>query len=76
MSVLKSEFSQSRNDLYWSVWTADDGTIRWIGYDDDYWWDKVSISPDKRTRTGSKSGKIYTIDFNSGDVTVEAGGAT
>lgn len=69
---LEAKFSQSRNDMHWSVFTLEDGFIRWGGYDDAYWWDNVSKADHTRTRTGEKSGKVYVIDFVTGEVWVTA----
>ena len=67
---LTAKFSQNRNDMHWSVFTLEDGFIRWGGYDDAYWWDNVSKCDHARTRTGEKSGKVYAIDFTTGEVWV------
>ncbi len=71
---LEAKFSQSRNDMHWSVFTLEDGFIRWGGYDDTYWWDNVSKADNTRTRTGEKSGKTYVIDFVTGEVWVTPAG--
>ena len=71
---LEAKFSQSRNDMHWSVFTLEDGFIRWGGYDDAYWWDNVSKSEHARTRVGEKSGKRYEINFATGDVFVSEDG--
>ena len=67
---LTAKFSQSRNDMHWSVFTLEDGFIRWGGYDDAYWWDNVSKAEHTRTRIGEKTGKVYEINFDTGDVFV------
>ena len=59
-----AEFSQSNNDLSWVYWcdicNKDDikkwlgcekRRISWNGYDDAYWWDKVSKTEQSCTRT-------------------------
>lgn len=56
-----------RNDLSWSV-RINGETIWWHGYNDAYWWDKVSISEQARRKT-AKDGTIYEIDFRSNKVT-------
>lgn len=66
----KAKFNQLRNDLYWSIYDQEDGTIRWIGYDDRYWWDNVSTSDHFRNKTG-KSGRIYRLDPETGTVGIE-----
>lgn len=66
----KAEFSQSRNDLHWKIWTPEDGFIYWTGYDDAYWWDRVSLADHARTRVGEKTGDTYVIDFDTQRVTV------
>lgn len=70
MTALQAKFSQSRNDMYWTAWDTVDGYVRWTGYDDANWWDNVSTRPAAFTRTGPKSGKTYTLNFETGDVIV------
>lgn len=70
--VLEARLSQSRNDLHWSVSTGVDGIIRWVGYDDSFWWDRVSGTERFRQKVGSVSGCIYTLNPDSDTVTVSA----
>lgn len=67
-----AKIEQIRNDLYWKIWDKEDGNIRWIGYNDKYWWDVVSKSDNFRRKVGPISGRIYVIDPQSGKVTIEA----
>lgn len=66
----EAEFSQSRNDMYWKLWDSDDGFIRWTGYDDSFWWNNISVKPDWQKRVGSKSGRLYHLNPETGDVFV------
>lgn len=70
MDKLKAEFSQNHNDMYWKIYTAEDGFVRWTGYDDGFWWDNVSIKPEWQTRAMS-SGKTYQLDPVTCDVLVK-----
>lgn len=67
---LEATFNQSRNDLYWSVWGGEDGTIRWSGYDDGNWWDNVSKTDHARKRVGKVTGRTFVLNHDSGEVTV------
>lgn len=62
-------FSAIRNDMFWRYYSLTDGEFRWVGYNDDYWWDNVSVDPKWATQTG-KSGRKYTLDPASNVVTV------
>ena len=68
--MTKANFTKIRNDMYWSILDPQDGFIRWSGYDDGYWWDNVSKSDRACARIGEITGRIFIIDFNSGDVTI------
>ena len=68
---LQAEFSQSRSDLHWRVWAGEDKFIRWAGYDDRNWWQNVATQESKRVRVGPSTGRVFTIDFDTGLVTVE-----
>lgn len=70
MSIMIAEFSQSRNDLHWSIYTSEDGFIRWGGYDDANWWDNVSNTDHAMNRVGPKSGRVYRIEFDTRVVTI------
>jgi hypothetical protein len=78
-SVAKAEFSQSRNDLYWKVYAGEDGFIRWQGYDDRNWWKNVAKTDHTRTRVGKITGRVFTLDHSTGEVTItdpaKSGGA-
>lgn len=63
-------FSQSRNDLYWSHYAGEDGTIRWSGYDDKNWWDNVSPTDAARKRVGKVTGRTFVLNHDTGHVTV------
>jgi hypothetical protein len=68
--MLKARFQQLSNDLYWSLYLFEpDEHLKWIGYDDYYWWDKVSKSEQFRVKT-SKSGTRYQLDPETHIVTV------
>lgn len=54
-------FSQSRNDIYWSIF-VDGKTVRWSGYNDSYWWYNVSTSPQFKFREG------FELDANTNEV--------
>lgn len=66
-----AEFDQLRNDLYWKFPAGADGLIRWTGYDDDYWWERVSKDPRTRTRRGEITGRTFVIDFETGEVVID-----
>lgn len=59
-----------RNDLYWKIHTSADGTIRWTGYNDDFWWENVATTEHAQSRVGPLSRRIYRIDFTTGLVHV------
>lgn len=65
-----AEFSQSRNDMHWKFWAGPDGFIRWTGYDDANWRKNVAASETARQRVGKVTGRVFTIDFESGGVTI------
>jgi hypothetical protein len=70
MNAEKVEFSQSRNDMHWKLWAGDDKFIRWSGYDDNYWWDNVSPTAKFRERTGVVTGRTFTLDPETNEVTI------
>ena len=58
-----AKFSKSNNDLFWEYWcdicmngdfqkwlNCKNPHILWNGYDDQYWWDKISKSEQTTTR--------------------------
>ena len=59
--------SAQRNDLFWSLF-VDGERLTWTGYNDDYWWDKVSKSGAARERV-TKTGRRFAIDFETSIVT-------
>lgn len=62
MPQIQANFSQSRNDMYWSIYDLGEGRITWTGYDDGYWWGNVAKNEKWRTRVGAKTGRTYTLD--------------
>lgn len=68
--MLLATFTQNRNDLYWKYYSPEDGMIWWIGYDDAYWWNHVSVTEHAKRSTGSKTGKIYTLNHETNEVTI------
>lgn len=64
--------TQLSNDLYWKVYAGEDGFVRWFGYNDRNWWDNVAPLEHTRTRVGKVTGRKFTIDFTTGEVTVSA----
>lgn len=68
--MAKAEFSQSRNDLYWKFWAGEDGMIRWTGYDDAYWWDKVSETDAARKRVGKITGRTFVLTHATCNVAI------
>lgn len=67
--MVKAEFSQSRNDMYWTHFDMEDGTIRWGGYDDANWWYNVAPKADT-ARVGKVSGRTYVLDYTTSEVTI------
>lgn len=65
-----ASFSQLRNDLYWSLYAGEDGMIRWTGYDDANWWDRVSKTDAARKRVGKVTGRTFVLNCDTGEVTV------
>lgn len=68
---MDAKFSQSRNDLHWSIYISGEGFIRWAGYDDDFWWDNIATDKDQMTRIG-KDGTRYLLDPHANTVSVVA----
>ncbi|WP_297456024.1 hypothetical protein [Persephonella sp.] len=52
-----------RNDLCWEIFCCE--PIRWYGYNDSYWWNKVSKRQEVKRQKCSKCGKVYEIDFET-----------
>lgn len=65
-----ASFEQLRNDLYWTFWGGEDGTIRWTGYDDANWWNNVSHTDHARKRVGKVTGRTFVLNPESNLVTV------
>lgn len=69
-STITADHSQLSNDLYWKVYAGEDGFIRWGGYNDRNWWENVATDDRTRTRVGKVTGRTFTIDFRTGEVTI------
>lgn len=65
-----AKFNVSGDDMYWSIWGGPDGFVRWTGYDDANWWDKVPMTPQWRTRVGKTSGRRFVLDPDTMKVTI------
>ena len=69
--VGKARFSAFLNDLYWEYCGYTDEYVwldlKWFGYNDAYWWDKVAPTDMARTIEG-QDGHMYRIDFHTNDV--------
>lgn len=63
-------FDQHRNDMCWSLHAGEDGTIRWIGYNDGNWWKNVSATDAARQRVGKVTGRVFTLDHRTNEVTI------
>jgi hypothetical protein len=59
-------FSQLSNDLFWSFYDKTGGSIRWSGYDDWYWWNKVA--PTDLFQIREHQGKRYRLNPSTGEV--------
>lgn len=70
MKTINAEFSRQGSDLYWTIWTAEDRTMTWGGYDDEFWWERVSKSDRFRLQVGGATKRIYQLDPHSNLVTV------
>jgi hypothetical protein len=69
-TLKKATFSQSRNDMHWSIYDSEDGRIIWAGYDDSNWWDKVSPTDHARNRAGKFTGRLYRLNHKTSEVEV------
>ena len=48
---MQARFQQLRNDLFWEVFDREqDKFIKWMGYDDSYWWNNVANSEQFQVR--------------------------
>ncbi len=70
VALLQANFSQSRNDMHWSIYSLDDGRIAWAGYDDSNWWDNVSPTDAARNRIGKVTGLTYRLNHETNEVEV------
>jgi hypothetical protein len=70
LPIGQAEFDQLSNDLFWKFYAGEDGFVRWVGYDDANWWDKVSTEAHVRTRVGKKTGRNFVLDHATGVVSV------
>ena len=62
---MQARFQQLRNDLFWEIFDREQGKfIKWMGYDDSYWWNNVAKSEQFQVR-----GK-YKLNPISNEVTV------
>lgn len=62
MEIITAVFSSIGRDMYWTHRDNQDGSIRWTGYDDGYWWSKVAIDTKQMTKVGATSGRRYVLD--------------
>jgi hypothetical protein len=69
--TLKAKFEAHRSDLHWSLYDIKDGFVRWTGYDDTNWWETVSTREQARTKIGKETGRKYTINFTTNEVTID-----
>lgn len=72
MSTVMSKnaaFDRLGRDLYWSLMTAD-GEVKWVGYDDSYWWYNAPYQDCWRMR--EIAGIRYTLDAHTCEVRIEA----
>lgn len=77
--LLKAKFSQLRNDMYWELYemvTTTDHKVtwdklRWVGYDDEYWWTNVATQDSFQVQIGA-SGRKYRLDPKTHRVTAES----
>lgn len=62
----KARFSQLSNDLFWSIYVNGE-TIRWIGYNDAYWWNNVAKTDQFLIK--ESGGKKYQLNPESDEIT-------
>ena len=72
---MKAAYSRSSNDMFWSIYdwnpkTMEGETIRWSGYDDDFWWNKISVTDQFQVRVSVKTGRVYRLNPETGEVTI------
>ena len=69
----KAEFKSYRNDMFWDFFAIDYDNnydivkVKWMGYNDDYWWKNVATTDEAQVRVGS-NGRKYRINFNTCEV--------
>lgn len=63
---MKARFSQLSNDLFWSIYVNGE-TIRWVGYNDAYWWNTVSNTDQFQIK--ESGAKKYRLNPESDEVT-------
>ena len=68
-----ADFDQINNDLYWKFYAGEDEFVRWTGYDDNNWWDKVSKSDNFRQKTGKHTGRIFELNPDTNEVEIRRG---
>jgi len=58
---MKVRFDKISNDLFWDIFDSDEGkTIRWSGYNDNFWWQNIATSDQFQIR-----GKYRLNPFNN-----------
>lgn len=66
-----AEFSRLGRDLFWEFYGFNDNNefvkVKWFGYNDDFWWNIVSITEQAQISIGS-DGRRYKIDFKTNSV--------
>lgn len=70
MSKHTADFNQLSNDLYWKFYGGEDGFIRWTGYDDEYWWNNVSLSDNFKQKIGKITGRIFELNAETREVAI------
>ena len=66
-----AQFSSLGNDLTWQYFDDADGLIFWHGYNDRNWWINVAHTDQARQRIGSKTGRVFEIDFHTRVVSIQ-----
>ena len=70
MGIKAATFSSIGKNMYWLADFPQDGTIRWVGYDDKYWWNNISEKDEFRIRTGPATGNTYKLNPQNNIVTI------
>lgn len=68
---MKARFNKIGNDLFWEFFDrASESYVKWTGYNDDYWWNNVSISKEFQVKKGyrlnPRTCEIFLIDVENG----------